>query len=354
MNIVADNQIPFLNEYFDQHGKLITKSGNAISHLDLADADLLLTRSVTFVNSELVKNSALKMVASATAGFDHVDLAALQQNTIAFYHAAGCNSNAVAEYVIACVARLQQQGKLATKGVAGVIGVGQVGSKVAKKLASLGYDILLNDPPRAKNEPNFHSEDLANFIDCDLICVHTPLIKNGEFPTHHLLDQKFLAALKPGAVVLNAGRGSVIDPTAIFQLKNILFCLDVYSHEPNIDYELIEHCHFATPHIAGYSLQAKLRATHMVYQACCEFFGWQPKNPRIDFPAQEILVTKNTSWRDVVLQVFDPEKFRVTKNQFTQNRADYPLRNEFQNCRIGNALTNSTDQAIIEQLGLIT
>ncbi len=348
MKIVVDEQIPWVLELFVNHGILIKKPSDAISAKDLKDADLLVVRSVNKINRELLENSSIKMVASATAGFDHVDVEWLHQQKIHFAYSPGCNANAVAEYVICCFAKLIKMNYLKMEQRVGVIGVGEVGSRVVEKLCALNFSVLMNDPPREKRDANFRGQALSTFTNLDAICVHTPLSTRGEFPTYHLLDQNFLQNLKNNAVILNAGRGDVIDEKALLENESAKMCLDVWANEPHINYDLAKRCTIATPHLAGYSIQAKFRATFQIYKAAQKFFGW-PSNPF--FPTFNRQIISATSWEDAVLQVLDPDKLRIQPRQFSANRKHYPFRNEFKFCDVVTTQMPNIDKEILKKLG---
>lgn len=347
MKIVADEQIPYLDDLFAGRGQLIKKSSESLNAADVKDADLLLVRSVNKINQKLLENSSVKMVASATAGFDHVDQKWLQQNGIHFAYAPGCNAQAVAEYVACCIAKLIQMKSLQESTKIGLIGVGHVGSSVLKILQALNFSVLLNDPPRAQNEPDFPGKNLSEFQDLDLISVHTPLSLEGDFPTYHLLDAPFLSRMKKNAIILNAGRGEVIDEKAWLSLKNPQIASDVWTNEPQINDEFASRCIIATPHIAGYSLQAKYRATLQIYRAAQEFFSW-PATPF--FPLFERQKVQGSSWEEVLLQVFDPDQFRIKAGQFSQNRRAYVFRNEFAYCDVDTKNLKEKDQEILKKL----
>jgi erythronate-4-phosphate dehydrogenase len=349
MKIIADDQIPLVEAFFGPHGDLIQKPAEAINAHDVKEADLLLIRTVHKMHPEWLDNSRVKMVASATAGVDHVE--GLQERGIHFAHAPGCNANAVAEYVVCCVAELLQSGRLTENALAGVIGVGHVGSRVLEKLSILHFTTLANDPPRSIREPNFHSDSLLEFKKADLICVHTPLTTQGDFPSFQLINAGFLDSLKKNSIVLNAGRGEVVDELAFLQRKNVLSCADVWVNEPNINSDFLGRSLIATPHIAGYSIQAKYRATEQIYEAACEFFGWTRKSVGVNFDI--LTIPECSSWRDVVLHVLNPASLRIQKGRFSENRRNYVFRNEFAYCEVDGSKIPEKDIAILRHLGFL-
>ncbi|WP_423063358.1 NAD(P)-dependent oxidoreductase [Candidiatus Paracoxiella cheracis] len=356
-----------MKKLFGSFGDIIQKPGSSIHHDDLIDADVLLTRTVTRADAELLHNTAVKFVGSATAGYDHLDIEWLRRSGIFYCYAPGVNAIAVAEYVIGCVAYLNSQQILPENCRAGIVGVGHIGAEVQQKLTRLGLDVLCNDPPRAQHEPTFHSAPLSHFYDVDLICIHTPLTMKGEFPTYHLIDESFLEKLKPGCVLLNAGRGAVVNNQALAAAEHIVACLDVWENEPDIHLDMLKKAEIATPHIAGYSLQAKYKATYAVYQKFIEHFNLndphQDKSPEnfihdINLPLQQY-----DSWQQVVLAAFNPHHETVKMKtellnhsndvgqRYEKLRRDYPLRNEFSTHTLTQELSPST-QSILKKLGI--
>lgn len=268
MKIVADQQIPYVEEYFGHVGELCLKPGRAITAYDVHDADILLVRSITRVDSGLLKNSRVRFVGSVTAGADHLDTHWMEQHGIAWSVAKGFNAPSVAEYVSSVISVLQQSTFKGDGKRAAVIGVGHVGKLVVEKLKQHGFEVVLCDPLRAEVEANFISTPLGEINNVDLICLHVPLTMVGSYPTYHMINQTFLSRQRPGCVLLNAARGAVIDSAELLQYgKHLTWCFDVWENEPNINKSVLEKAFIATPHIAGYSVQSKLRGTEMIYHA---------------------------------------------------------------------------------------
>ncbi len=283
MKILIDENMPYAAELFGQLGEVITKPGRTLSADDLIDIDALMIRSVTKVNHNLIsKANKLQFVGTATAGQDHVDLALLAERGITFTSAPGCNKVGVAEYVLSALMVIgQQQGFSIFEKTIGIIGAGNVGSYLAQCLDALGIRYLLNDPIKEQegDTRQFHSLEAIQ-AQCDVITVHTPITKDGEYPTHHLINEAFLDALQPDAIFINAARGPVTDNQALkkaLQLsqsglgKKLTAVLDVFEFEPQVDLELLPLLAFATPHIAGYGLEGKARGTTMVFNSYCAF-----------------------------------------------------------------------------------
>lgn len=300
MLIIADQNIPFAREAFGVCGEVRLIAGRAITPNLVREAEALLVRSVTRVNRELLEGSRVKFVGTATIGTDHIDLDYLQQRDIAFASAAGCNANSVAEYVVAALLHVAAQRGIALEGLTlGLVGAGNVGSRVAEKARALGLIVLVNDPPlEALLDSSSHNslgsdlqQNLArlaatkfhrldNLMHADFITLHTPLVRRGPHATFHLFDEKRMRQMKPGSVLINTARGEVVDNLA---LKNILrsgllsaAILDVWEHEPQVDPELVELTTLATPHIAGYSFDGKLNGTLLIYEALCRFLQIEP------------------------------------------------------------------------------
>jgi erythronate-4-phosphate dehydrogenase len=270
MKIVADENIAYAEHFFAQCGELVLLSGRSISAADVRDADVLLVRSVTFVNRALLENSTVKFVGSCTIGTDHVDVSYLEQSGIQFAFAPGCNAQAVVEYVMAALQGLQVDLRAAR---VGVVGCGNVGGRLLRDLLRQGVRAVGNDPFLANSD--LPLVNLEEMMQCDVICLHTPLTKTGAHPTQHLFDKTRIEQLKTGAVLLNAGRGAVVDNAALLQCleqrEDLQVVLDVWENEPAIDGNLLAQVTIGTPHIAGYSAEGKLRGTEMVYEALCDF-----------------------------------------------------------------------------------
>lgn len=270
--IVADENITYAQHFFAGMGELILLPGRAISRSDVQDADILLVRSVTSVNRELLEGTAVRFVGSCTIGTDHIDTQWLSDNSIHFAYAPGCNAQAVVEYVLAALRALEVD--LSTSKI-GVVGCGNVGGRLLRYLKNAGVDVVGCDPFLLNSK--LPLVDFEKILECGVICLHTPLTKSGTHPTYHLFDESVINALQPSTVLLNAGRGAVVDNAALLQrIENsgdLSVVLDVWENEPAISDELLAHVAIGTPHIAGYSAEGKLRGTEMVYEALCNFLG---------------------------------------------------------------------------------
>lgn len=278
MRIVADEQVAGARAAFGPLGDVITVPGREIDTEDVSRADALVVRAVTRVDRTLVGGSHLRFVGTTTSGYDHVDIEALAARGIAFAHAPGCNATAVADWVVAVLAALSAEGRHDLgHGTVGIIGAGQVGARVARRLAALGYGVRVCDPPRAEQEGGAGFVDLATALASDVVSLHVPLTDSGPHATRGLLDAAALAALAPGAVLLNAARGGVVDEDALARRLDqgpaLAVALDTWAGEPALDTALLARVDLGTPHIAGHSLEGRLRGTAIVARAAAGVFA---------------------------------------------------------------------------------
>lgn len=283
MKIVADENIPLIHEVFDELGHVETFAGRSISAEQVKDADVLLVRSVTKVNERLLRGSCVKFVGTCTVGTDHIDTAYLAQQGIGFSAAPGCNANAVVDYVISTLAALSQgveegQGFDLFSRCVGIVGVGNVGRRLRHRLEAMGVRCICTDPLQDDSQEVqglVHLEQLL--AEADIISFHVPLTTTGEHPTYHLLNASNLLQLKQDTILINTARGPVIDNEALkgalAKRPDMTAVLDVWEYEPEVDMELLSRVVFATAHIAGYSLDGKIRGTQMIYQALCQHFN---------------------------------------------------------------------------------
>lgn len=277
MHIVADENIPLIDEFFADIGTITRVAGRTMSAADLSAADALLVRSVTQVNESLLAGSKVKFVGTATIGTDHVDQHYLQQHNIGFRSAPGCNAQAVVDYILSALSVLNDsRGQAFTDLTVAIVGVGNVGLLLRQRLEEMGVAVLAVDPFK---DPQDVGElvSLDEVLQADVISLHTPLTTDGEHATRHLINAERLQQMKPDACLINSCRGAVVDNRALQQhmLAQPEFeaILDVWENEPELDLELMNRAMLATPHIAGYSLDGKMRGTEMVYQGLCECFG---------------------------------------------------------------------------------
>lgn len=347
MKVVVDDKIPALKGVLDPYADVLYKEGKAISKEDLVDADALIVRTRTLCNKDLLEGTSVRMVATATIGTDHMDLAWLEQKGIHWCNAPGCNSGSVKQYIASVLAHLILDGTVPSETTLGIVGVGMVGSKIESLAKALGFKVLLNDPPRARREgaDKFCSLDYL-LSNSDIITFHTPLIRQGEDATFHLMDESKLALLKKGAVVINSSRGEVCETRAMQkgldngQISRLV--LDVWENEPNIDSKLHNKVWIGTPHIAGYSVDGKSNGSTMTIHAIAREFGlplqdWQPTSlPVPDYPFIHLDNNSEPAYltaAKAILRTYDiledDKRLREDPEDFEKQRGSYPVRREF-------------------------
>ena len=281
MRLVADENIPLLDDFFAPFGDIVLLPGRSIDRAALIDADILLVRSVTPVTPALLRGTPVRFVGTCTIGTDHLDLPGLAAAGVSVASAPGCNARGVVEYVLSCLLTLAERtGESWRDRTVGILGIGEVGGRLASTLEALGVRCLRCDPPRAeRGEAGLHTLDEL-IAGADVISCHVPLTRVGGHPTFHLFDQARLLALRPGAWLINSSRGPVLDnqalATVLQERPDLQVILDVWDHEPEADPALARLCALVTPHIAGYSLDGKLRGTEQIYRALCEHLQQPP------------------------------------------------------------------------------
>ncbi len=379
MLIVADENIPLLESFFGDIGTIRRVSGRTVSPEDVNDADILLVRSVTRVNEALLKDSRVRYVGTSTIGTDHVDLPWLESRGIAFSAAPGCNANSVAEYVLSVLSLYAEQQGLddwETLSV-GIVGAGNVGSELARKLDKLGFTVRLCDPPRQalEGDDNEMFCSLDEALECDVITLHTPLTRESAHPTFNMMDADKLARLTAGQLLINTSRGEVIESAALLerlQAPNApTVVLDVWEQEPRVNPQLVDRVWLATPHIAGYSLEGKVQGTEMVYQSLCRFLGLparkkagqylpEPALSKLCFTsAAEEMGAGNIAMRSCYDPRRDDARLRLTMDlpveergtAFDRLRKNYPVRREFSSVKIQLKGTSKSLQDTFRALG---
>jgi erythronate-4-phosphate dehydrogenase len=354
MKIVSDQQIPYVAQAFSEFAEVTLCNGREITSEKIHDADVLLLRSVTAVNADLLEDSQVKFVATATSGLDHIDLAYLERNNIGFAHAKGSNARSVAEYLLSSLFVIADQHDFKFKDkTVGVIGCGEVGSRVVELLETLGAKTIINDPPLKDKCGDEKYRDLHDLFSADIISLHVPLTSEGPYPTENLLDAQFLSQLNDDVILLNAARGGVINEAALknhlASHKNMKVVLDVWEDEPDIDLELLTEIDIGTPHIAGYSTDGKIHATEMIFESLCDFFELDCKwNPDFELSAANSLELPLGSELDdqdaiqmAILASYDVRGDSASLRQLTEIiieqraqyfdelRKNYPVRREF-------------------------
>ncbi len=279
MELLIDENIFDGYKVYSLLGNTVSVPGRSIHSKDLDNKDILIVRSVTPVNENLLKNSSIKFVGTTSAGYDHIDTVYLKKNNIGFASAPDCNSNSVAEYVIAALLYLNKIDKISISDIKlGIIGAGNVGSRVIKKAEALGIKVVIYDPPLAKKSNKFHFTEIDTVLNCDVISIHVPLTDKKDNPTKNMFNEKMISKINKKAIIINTSRGNIIDEQALKKaLKNKHLSgavIDVWANEPEIDIELLKLVDTGTPHIAGHSINGKLNGTIMIYQAICKFSGY--------------------------------------------------------------------------------
>ncbi len=353
MRILADENIPLAEAFFGGSGEIRRRPGRAICRSDLLDCDVLLVRSVTRVDAALLQGTPVRFVGTCTIGTDHLDLAWLVAAGIQWASAPGCNARGVVDYVLGSLLALAEHtGLPLASRCYGIVGAGQVGGRLHQVLAGLGWAVRVCDPLRQAREGGDFASLEQLLDECDVLSLHTPLTCSGDHPTRHLLGQHTLARLRPGTWLINASRGAVIDNRALgeqlVQRPDLQAVLDVWEGEPDVPPPLPALCRIATPHIAGYSLEGKLRGTAMIDQAFCRWAGLpaeirldgllpEPPLAGLSFSAQ---ATPEQLLACLCRAVYDPRRddadFRRSlagpadsrPARFDALRRDYPLRRE--------------------------
>jgi len=348
MKIIIDDKIPYIKGAFEEVADVIYLPGSKTTPDVVKDADAIITRTRTICNEQLLAGSSVKFIATATIGYDHIDTDYCDKNGIKWTNAPGCNSKSVEQYIASVLMVLAEEKDLELdKLCIGVVGVGNVGSKVARFCELLGMKVLLNDPPRERteNSDNFVSlEEIKQ--EADIITLHVPLNMKGEDATYHLCDNQFFESLSKKVILINSCRGEVVETKAV---KNAIkteristFVCDCWENEPDIDLELLDMTYIATPHIAGYSKDGKATGTRMSVEAINNFFnlgldGWKPQN--VELPSEPVIridgegLTEQDIISKAVLHTYDIRKddklFKNMPSDFEKQRGDYPVRREF-------------------------
>jgi len=370
MKVVVDKNIPFIQGVLEKYAEVVYLEGREISRSDVLNADALIIRTRTKCNRDLLEGTAVRFLASATIGYDHIDTAFCQANNTFWTNAAGCNSSSVQQYIAAALFHLAEELKfeLSQKTI-GIVGVGNVGSKVAGLCAALGMRVLLNDPPRERREGPKDFVSLDTIIeDADIVTFHVPLNMEGEDRTFHLVDEKLLSRFRKSQILINSSRGEVVDSEALkvcLQSKMLAECvLDVWEGEPDIDTQLLGLVEIGTPHIAGYSADGKAKGTSMSVQAFSRFFGldlndWYPE--KVPSPAITVLETdcRNVSEQNVIASLIqrtydilaDDARMRMSPQTFEKQREEYPLRREFPTYTVKLLDAHDRLESIVQAMG---
>ena len=333
MKLMIDDAVLGFEKIFSDFGEIITLPGREIDRQSLLDCEILIVRSRTKVNKELIEGTKVQFVGSTVAGLDHIDEAYLRENNITFASAQGCNANAVVEYVISALANLANDYSfdLSNKTL-GIIGVGNVGSRLDFKAKQLGIKTLLNDPPRQEIEGKKGFFDLNKALSADIVTFHTPLTISGSYPTHNLLGSHNFDLITEDTIVINAARGGVIDENLWEKTKTKANVIDCWVDEPNINSKLQHSAYWATPHIAGHSIDAKFMGSYMIYKDLCSFTK-SPLKSEVEQLINPVTVDINKNTLHETLNTIYPfiDDDKAIKNilNFEGYRRNYPERYEW-------------------------
>jgi len=354
VKIVADKAIPFLQHFFSPLGEITAVDGHHITPQLVRDADVLLVRTVTRVDEDLLTGSSIRFVGSPTSGTDHLDLRWLEQAGVDWVAAPGCNARSVAEYVLSALLVLTESAGRGLDGMrAGIIGCGKAGSAVMGMLRAIGVECVLHDPPLQAASGGAEYQSLSAALATDIVTLHVPLTRNGPHATAGLVDAKFLDSLKPDAILVNTARGEVVDEAALLGVlrtrSDLRAIIDVWANEPGVNAELLQEADIATPHIAGYSTDGRLRATAAIAGALRRVAGAgaldiplpelpDPGVPEVHIApgmdpmsAVQLAVLSSYDVRSdaIVLRRLAQGDAAALARGFSEARNAYPLRREF-------------------------
>lgn len=348
MKIVVDDKIPYIQGAFEPVAEVVYLPGAKTGPDVVKDADAIVTRTRTICNEALLEKSTVRCIATATIGYDHIDTTYCENKGIYWTNAPGCNSGSVEQYIASALMVLatENQWQLDQMTI-GVVGVGNVGKKIARLCRNLGMTVLLNDPPRERKEGRNEFVSLTHILQhADIITLHVPLEYQGEDATFHLANENFFRQLKNQPVLINSCRGEVTDTNAVKRaiqqglIKD--FVCDCWENEPDIDLELLAATRIATPHIAGYSKDGKAMGTLMSVRAISNFLGlglnnWEPSG--VELPAHPDIeidgngMTAQEIFAKAILHTYDIREddaaLRANTADFEKLRGDYPVRREF-------------------------
>jgi erythronate-4-phosphate dehydrogenase len=368
--IIADDKIPFLKGALEPFAEMIYMPGDEINRDILKHCDALLIRTRTKCNESLLNGTAIRFIGTATIGFDHIDTSYCDSNNIIWTNAPGCNSSSVQQYISSALLKIASDNKFQLKDkTLGIIGVGNVGSKVEKFARTIGMNVMLNDPPRqrAEGKRNFHNLDTV-LSESDIVTVHVPLNMTGDDQTFHLFNESVFRKIKKKSWFINSSRGEVADTK---DLKNALTSgilggaiIDVWENEPTINLALMNLASIATPHIAGYSTDGKANGTAMVVNSISKHFNfplvnWYPEN--IPSPASPVISidcdgkSEDEIIREAVTHTYnideDNNRFRLSSHEFEKLRGNYPIRREFTSYTVYLKGGFEKSQKILEDIG---
>ncbi len=344
LKIIADSKIPYLQGVLEPYAEMVYLSPDQIDRDAVRDADALIIRTRTKCDARLLEGSKVKMIATATIGYDHIDSEYCRNQGIVWKNAPGCNAPSVGQYIVCALSMLfASRGEQLKGKTLGIVGCGNVGRAVEAACIPFGINILRCDPPRAEAEGDAGFVSLEHIArEADVITFHTPLTHTGNHPTYHLADARFFGELVNSPVIINSARGEVVDEIALLdayrQGSVSDMIIDCWEHEPHINADLLAASYLSTPHIAGYSADGKSNATRMAVDNIASFFGLdvdtsQVVPPAAPDPAIDVLLYPENTLTEILLRTYDPSEDSARlldrPDQFEQQRGDYPLRREF-------------------------
>ena len=364
MKIIVDNKIPYIKGILEPFADVEYYAPADINREVVCDADILIIRTRTRCNRELLEGSKVRYIGTATIGYDHIDTEWCGKNGIVWTNAPGCNASSVGQYILSSLLSLQERKDFVLEGkVIGIVGVGNVGRIVADYCRMVGMEVLLNDPPRARLEDSTCFVSLDEVAkECDIITFHTPMNKSGMDCTYHLAGADFFSRLRKRPVIINSSRGEVVDNRALYnayQSGNVSeMILDCWENEPDVDDVLLSNVFIGTPHIAGYSADGKANATRQIVQAISRWMGIsidtsliQPPAPV--FPDIDLSLCSDNILASAVLATYDPRNdtaaLRAAPGTFEKLRGEYGLRREFNAYTVHHAV--SRDIELLQKLG---
>ena len=328
--IIVDDNIPFIKGRLEPFADTVYADQFGFTPELVRDADAMVIRTRTRCDENLLKGSKVKIIATATIGMDQFDLGWCRDNGITCRNSPGCNAPGVAQYVWSALLR---SGFDPERHTLGVVGCGNVGSIVADWGRRLGADVLVNDPPKAAAGASWPGlVELPELLrEADAVTLHTPLTRDGEWPSFHLIGEAALALMKPGALLVNAARGPVADNAALRRAVasgHIRAVIDTWEGEPKLDKELLSLLKYGTFHIAGYSLEGKQRATRMVLEAIGEHFGFAPDLSGLEGPYKAPARISAKAILDSYNPISDTLQLKADPDAFDTLRANYSFRRE--------------------------
>ena len=365
MKIIADNTVPFLKGVLEPVAEVTYLDSKEFTSANVKDADALIIRSIDKCTRQLLEGSHIRLITTATIGFDHIDAAYCKEAGITWKNAPGCNAASVAQYVLSSlvVTALKKGERLSDKTI-GIIGVGHVGTIVEKLCSAIGMRVLRNDPPRVEKEGKNGFVSLDTIAkESDIITLHVPLTKEGRYATHHLANTAFFTKLARKPWLINSCRGAVHDTDALLSAKRTgiisELIIDCWENEPSIHLDLLSQASIGTPHIAGFSADGKANGTRMCLEQIEKFFGIAleklnevvppaPLNDEID-----LNTFKDHRIEQAILYCFNPQlvdqDLRKNTNRFEWLRANYNHPREFKAYKILNATREEAN--ILTSLG---